>query len=172
MEEASGSVNCPHGIEDVLDVLNKEISGSKNKRILPPIVLLLVDIDNLERVNRWYGRNAGNEVLAATAKILHHMLRPADLLARFGGDEFLLLFRGITLKEAKEKASKIIESLKNHDFASDRLKISASIGIAHYFSFAFSSDELLGCAVEALALAQKEGGTFKVFMEEEEWNEE
>ncbi len=172
MEEASGSVNCPHGIEDVLDVLNSEISGSKNKRILPPIALLLVDIDNLERVNRWYGRNTGNEVLAATANVLNHMLRPADLLARFGGDEFLLLLREITLKEAKEKASKIIESLKNHDFASDRLKISASIGIAHYFSFAFSGDELLGCAVEALALAQKEGGTFKVFMEEEEWNED
>ncbi|MDD4878878.1 MAG: GGDEF domain-containing protein [Candidatus Omnitrophica bacterium] len=171
MEEAGWSVNCPHRIEDVLEVLNKEISGSKNKRTLPPIALLLVDIDNLERVNRWYGRNTGNEVLSETAGLLRRILGPDDFLARFGGDEFLLLFRRITLKDAKEKASKIIESLKNHDFASDRLKISASIGIAHYFSFAFSSDELLGCAVEALALAQKEGGTFKVFMEEEEWNE-
>jgi len=172
MEEVGGSVDCPHGIEDILGALNREISGSKEKGALPPVALLLVDIDNLERVNRWYGRNTGNEVLAATARHLHHMLRPGDLLARFGGDEFLLLLRGVSLKEAKEKAAKIIEFLKNHDFASERLKISVSIGIAHYFSFAFSSDELLGCAVEALALAQKEGGTFKVFMEEEEWNEE
>ncbi|OGX28283.1 MAG: hypothetical protein A3F87_03670 [Omnitrophica WOR_2 bacterium RIFCSPLOWO2_12_FULL_51_24] len=172
MEEAGGSVDCPHRIEDILEVLNKDISGSKDKRMLPLVVLLLIDIDNLERVNRWYGRSAGNEVLAATARHLHHMLRPGDLLARFGGDEFLLLLRGVTLKEAKEKAAKIIGSLKNHDFASKGPKISVSIGIAHYFSFAFSSDELLGCAVEALALAQKEGETFKVFMEEEEWNEE
>ncbi len=172
MEEAGGSVDCPHRIEDILEVLNKEISGSKDKRMLPLVVLLLIDIDNLEKVNRWYGRSAGNEVLVATARHLHHMLRPSDLLARFGGDEFLLLLRGVTLKEAKEKAAKITESLKNHDFASNRPKISVSIGIAHYFSFAFSSDELLGCAVEALAFAQKEGGVFKVFMEEEEWNEE
>jgi diguanylate cyclase (GGDEF)-like protein len=172
MEEDGGGVNCPDRIEDILEVLNKEISDSKDRRMLPPVALLLVDIDNLERVNRWYGRNTGNEVLSAAAKILRHILRPADLLARFGGDEFLVFLKGVNLKEAKEKAAKIIESLKNHEFASERLKVSASIGIAHYFSFAFSSDELLGCAVEALALAQKEGGSFKVFMEEEEWNEE
>lgn len=172
MEETGGSVDCPHRIEDILEVMDKEIAGSKEKGVLPLVALLLIDIDNLERVNRWYGRSAGNEVLAAMAKYLRHMLRPSDLLARFGGDEFLLLLRGVTLKEAKEKAAKIIESLKNHDFASKRQKISVSIGIAHYFSFAFSSDELLGCAIEALALAQKEGETFKIFMEEEEWNEE
>lgn len=172
MEEAGGGVNCPDTIEDILEVLNKEISGSQDRRALPPLALLLVDIDNLERVNRWYGRNTGNEVLAATAKLLRHTLRAGDLLARFGGDEFLLLLRGVALKEAKEKAAKIIESLKNHEFASKRFNISVSIGIAHYFSFAFSSDELLGCAVEALASAQKEGGTYRVFMEEEEWNED
>ena len=172
MEEAGGSVSCPSRIEDILDALNKEISGSKDKRMLPQVALLLVDIDNLERINRWYGRNSGNEVLSAAAKILRQILGPHDLLARFGGDEFLLLLRGTGLKEAKERAAKAIESFDNHHFASDRLRISVSVGIAHYFSFAFSSDELLGCAVEALALAQKEGGTFKVFMEEERWNEE
>lgn len=171
MEEAGGDLNCPHGIEDILDLLNKEISGSKEKRMLPPVALLLVDIDNLERVNRWYGRSAGDEVLITTVGVLRHILRPEDLLARFGGDEFLLLLRGVNLKEAKDRAAKIIESLRNHDFTLNRLKISVSIGIAHYFSFAFSSDELLGCAVEALAAAQKEGGRYKVFMEEEEWNE-
>lgn len=171
MEEAGGSVNCPHSIENILAVLNEEISCSKEKRTLPPVVLLLVDIDNLERVNRWYGRSMGNEVLSEAVKLLRHMLKENELLTRFGGDEFLILLRGVTLKEAKEKAAKILEAVKTHKFASDKLKVSASIGIAHYFSFAFSSDELLGCAVEALALAQKEGGSFKVFMEEEEWDE-
>lgn len=172
MEEAGGDISCPNTIEDILEVLNEEISRSKDKNKLPPVVLLLVDIDNLERVNRWYGRAAGNEVLVVTSRSLLQLLGSGDLLARFGGDEFLILFRGISLKEAKEKAVGIIGSLKGLDIASKGIKITISIGIAHYFSFAFSSDELVGCAVEALASAQKEGGTFKVFMEEEEWYEE
>ena len=94
MEEASGSVNCPHKIEDVLDILNKEISGSKNKRILPSVVLLLVDIDNLERVNRWYGRNTGNDVLSATAKILHRMLRPTTFSPGSAGMNFSFCYAG------------------------------------------------------------------------------
>jgi len=172
MEEDSDSLSCPNRIEDIIEILNREISSSKDKRTLPSVALLLVDIDNLERINRWYGRNVGNEILHTTAGLLGKMLKAGDFLARFGGDEFLLLLRGVSLKEAKEKAVKIVEFFRNHDFESRKLRISVSIGIAHYFSFAFSSDELIGCAVEALVLAQREGGTFKVFMEEEEWNEE
>ena len=171
MEDADGGLNCPHSIEDILKSLNEEISGYKEKRTLPPVALLLVDIDNLERVNRWYGRNAGDEILSFAAGLIYDTLKPDDLMARFGGDEFLVMLRGVTLAEAKERAGNIVELLSKHNFASERLKVSVSIGIAHYFSFAFSSDELLGCAVEALSLAQKEGGTFKVFMEQEEWNE-
>lgn len=171
MEEAGGSVNCPHKIEDILGILNAEISGSKEKRTLPAVMLLLIDIDNLERVNRWYGRSTGDDVLGDISQLLRDRLKAGDLLARFGGDEFLMLLRGVTLKDAKERSKEILEAVKSRDFASDNLRVSVSVGIAHYFSFAFSGDELLGCAVEALALAQKEGGTFKVFMEEEEWDE-
>ncbi len=171
MEEAGGSVNCPNKIEDILGILDGEISGSKDKRLLPSVVLLLIDIDNLERVNRWYGRNTGDDLLAAVSRTIGDNITGRDLLARFGGDEFLVLLRGVTLKEAKQRSARILEALRSLDLASAKLKVSASIGIAHYFSFAFSGEELLGCAVEALALAQKEGGTFKVFMEEEEWNE-
>jgi len=106
------------------------------------------------------------------AKILMNTLKEGDLLARFGGDEFLILLRGVTLEVAKEKARRILEAVKDYEFDPHKLKLSVSIGIVYYFSFAFSVDEFLGCAVEALTTAQKEGGTFKVFMEEEEWDEE
>jgi diguanylate cyclase (GGDEF)-like protein len=172
MEEAGEGINCFHRIEDILEVVKDEISLSKDKRSLPPVVLLLIDIDNLERINRWYGRSTGNEVLETASKILMSMIGPRDLLTRFGGDEFLILMRDATLKEAKEKARQILSAIKTHEFASHKIRISVSIGIAHYFSFAFSTDEFIGCVVEALTLAQKEAGTFKVFMEEEEWNEE
>ena len=172
MEEAGGSLSCPHKIEEIINVLNTEIAGSKDKRQLPSVVLLLVDIDNLERINRWYGRAAGNEVLASATKLLKRHIGAGDLLARFGGDEFLILLRGVSLAEAKKKSAGIIEAVRGHNFGPKGVTVSVSIGIAHYFSFAFSSDEMLGCAVEALALAQKEGSTFKVFMEEEAWDEE
>lgn len=172
MEEAGEKISRSHKIEDIFKVVKDEIASSKNKRLLPPLVLLLVDIDNLERINRWYGRSAGNEILESAVKILNKLISPKDILVRFGGDEFLILLRDTTLKEAKEKARQIIDAIKTHEFASQKIKISVSIGLAHYFSFAFSTDEFIGCVVEALTLAQKEMGTFKVFMEEEEWDEE
>lgn len=171
MGETGEKLKGSCSIEEILEVLKTEIAKAKEKAALPPLALLLVDIDNLERVNRWFGRNLGNEVLDFTAKFLGGQIKTEDLLTRFGGDEFLVLLRGITLKEAKEKASEILSAVKQSKFTSKGLKISVSIGIAHYFSFAFSGEEFLGCVVEALASAQKEGGTFKVFMEEEDWNE-
>ena len=114
MEEAGERISCSHKIEDILEVVKNEIASSKDKRSLPAVVLLLVDIDNLERINRWYGRSVGNEVLKAASKILKNEIGPKDLLARFGGDEFLILLRDVTLKEAKEKARQILNAIKTH----------------------------------------------------------
>lgn len=171
MEDASEDVGIFHKIEEMLEVLKNEIDRSKTERVLPDIALLLVDIDNLERFNRWYGRITGNKILNSTAKILRDTLKEGDLLARYGGDEFLILMRGVTLAQVREKAREILDVIREYEFDPNKLKLSVSIGIAYYFSFAFSPDEFLGCAVEALSSAQKEAGTFKVFMEEEEWDE-
>lgn len=171
MEDAGEDVGTSHKIEQILEVLKDEIDHSKAESSLPKIALLLVDIDNLERFNRWYGRIAGNKILNSTIMILKGLLKEGDLLARFGGDEFLILMRGVTQAQVKEKARQILDVMKEHEFEPNRLRLSVSIGIAYYLSFAFSPDEFLGCAVEALSSAQKEAGTFKVFMEEEEWDE-
>lgn len=172
MEESCEGVNVSNRIEEVVEVLKAEIANAKETRTLPSVALLLVDIDNLERVNRWYGRNTGNAIIRDVAQILKGSLRSEDVLVRFGGDEFLILLRGAGLNEAKDKARGILEAIKRYNIVSKELRISVSIGIAHYFSFAFSADEFLGCAVEALTLAQKQNGTYKIFMEEEEWNAE
>lgn len=183
MEKSGEGLTCPHTIEDILTVLTDDINSSKNRRTLPEMVLLLVDIDNLERINRWYGRLAGDEILEEVVNLLKTTLEGKNLLARFGGDDFLILLRGCSLKEGKEKARSIIDMIKKYDFipsddehstgwTSNKVAISVSIGVANYFSFAFSRDEFIGCVVEALSLAQKKMGIFKVFMEEEDWNEE
>ncbi|MFH0771835.1 MAG: GGDEF domain-containing protein [Candidatus Omnitrophota bacterium] len=171
MAETDGTISGFCKIEDMLRVLDSEIAVSKEKRSLPDLALLMIDIDNLERINRWYGRSLGNEVLDFIGGLLASALNEDGFLARFGGDEFLILMRGTTFSEAKDKAREIIAVVKNNKFNAKKIKISVSIGIANYFSFAFSSDEFIGCVVEALTLAQKEAASFKVFMEEEEWNE-
>lgn len=171
MAETGGKINGFCKIEDILRTLDIDISASKEKRSLPDLVLLMIDVNNLERINRWYGRLFGNEVLISIGRLLREIFNQSDFIARFGGDEFLILMRRATLKDAKDKAREIIGALENNKFDSRKAKVSVSIGIANYFSFAFSSDEFIGCVVEALTLAQKEAVTFKVFMEEEEWDE-
>lgn len=171
MEEADGGIRGSHSVEEIVEVLRYEIDRAKEERALPSIALLLVDIDNLERFNRWYGRGVGNKILSCAAEVLNNLLGENDLLAQFGGDEFMILLRGVTSEEAKEKARSILKAIKDYELEPQKLKLSVSIGVAYYFSFAFSPDEFLGCAVEALSAAQKTGGAFRVFMEEEEWDE-
>jgi diguanylate cyclase (GGDEF)-like protein/PAS domain S-box-containing protein len=74
--------------------------------------LLVIDVDEFKEVNDKFGHSAGDEVLKTVAETLSHALRPQDLLGRWGGDEFLVLARGVdieTLKKLAERCRKMIE---------------------------------------------------------------
>ncbi|MBK9180388.1 MAG: EAL domain-containing protein [Acidimicrobiales bacterium] len=96
------------------------------------VAVLFVDLDTFKSVNDTYGHAAGDALLVAVAARLRRAVRPADLLARFGGDEFVLLLDHVSdTGEAVAVAERLHRSLAEPiPFGEHRIALSASIGVA------------------------------------------
>jgi diguanylate cyclase (GGDEF)-like protein/PAS domain S-box-containing protein len=98
-----------------------------------PGTLIFVDVDNFKSVNDRLGHEAGDQALIITATLLRATVRPTDLVARFGGDEFALWLDGADEFSASERAAALCErgpSELAHLAAGETVPISLSIGIA------------------------------------------
>lgn len=96
---------------------------------------LLMDIDHFKKVNDTYGHEAGDQVLMELSDILRENVRDSDTVARFGGEEFMLLLSHTDTEGARILAERLRKIIENHVFLSDTLKlhISISIGVAPLF---------------------------------------
>ena len=131
--------------------------------------LLFVDLDHFKQVNDTLGHPRGDQLLCAVANRLREMLRPEDLVARFGGDEFLVFQENIDSPEdAAVLARRIVDCLSERYRIDDHLvEISASVGIALTTPDVISFDTLLKNADMALYRAKAEGrGVYCFFREE------
>ena len=97
-----------------------------------PGALLLIDIDNFKKLNDSLGHAAGDQALKALAATVRERLRPADHLARFGGEEFVVLLPDTGINEAVELVQRLQRELtKNFYLANqDRLVVTFSAGVA------------------------------------------
>lgn len=87
------------------DMFQRELNRAVKSAV--PACLLMVDIDSFKIFNDKYGHIAGDRVLSAVAKGLRDHLRPTDLVARFGGDEFAAFLPGISFETALETAERL-----------------------------------------------------------------
>ena len=104
----------------------KYISDAKRQKY--SISLFVFDLDHFKSVNDTYGHSVGDVVLKDIGQVLNKHCRNEDIVARFGGEEFVMLLSHCNLEDAKVKAEEIrlaIENARPND-----LKITASIGVA------------------------------------------
>jgi diguanylate cyclase (GGDEF)-like protein len=94
------------------------------------LCLMMIDIDNFKRFNDQYGHIAGDRVLLAVSEALREHLRPTDLVARFGGDEFAALLPGIELGQAERTAERLRQHVANLSPPSLATPITISIGVS------------------------------------------
>lgn len=96
--------------------------------------VMLMDLDRFKQVNDTYGHAAGDQVLTSVAQVLRTSTRPQDLLARIGGEEFLLVLPDTTLHAAHQAADRLRRTIAGTPVPlpdrSDRIGITASVGVA------------------------------------------
>ena len=149
----------------------EEIARRTEKRI----GFLMVDVDYFKQVNDKYGHLSGDAVLKELAGLLRQSVRAADLVVRFGGEEFLLLLHEVRPDFIEIVAEKIRQSVEAHSFPlPDGVTIhkTVSVGFAEYPTDAASFYKAIKFADVALYKA-KEGGRNKVLrFEQTMWHDQ
>jgi diguanylate cyclase (GGDEF)-like protein len=128
------------------------------------LCLMMVDIDSFKLFNDRYGHIAGDRVLVAVAEALREYLRPTDLVARFGGDEFAVLLPDLQLKQARQTAERIRQQVAGLSPPSLATAVTISIGLA-----SLTDDDDVATLVQradAAMYAAKEGGRNRVAVAE------
>jgi diguanylate cyclase (GGDEF)-like protein len=122
--------------------------------------VLFVDLDEFKRVNDARGHDFGDRVLCAAATRLLDSVRAVDAVARFGGDEFVILIEHATaIPDVTEVARRVVAALERPLVVSGvELKIGASVGVATTASYASSPESLLREADLAMYQAKSRGG--------------
>lgn len=132
----------------------------------PHVGVLFCDLDRFKAVNDLYGHEAGDELLQQVARRLQASLRPSDLLARFGGDEFVVVLDGVRdLSEVAEVGRRLSRELAREVVVrGERIPISASIGGVLGTPGESSATALLRDADAAMYAAKERGlGQVEVF---------
>ncbi len=120
--------------------------------------VLFVDLDGFKAVNDAFGHQAGDRLLCLIAQRLRETMRPSDMAARMGGDEFVMVAEAVRREDVHALAARLGAALRQ-EFVVDghHLRISASIGIALYPQDGVSAQELISHADAAMYRA-KSGG--------------
>ncbi|MBA0176208.1 EAL domain-containing protein [Pectobacterium carotovorum] len=125
----------------------------------PAVCIMMVDLDGFKDVNDSLGHSSGDNILVHVAKKIKATVRSGDVVARMGGDEFALLFPGLSDKKVAGKiAEQIIHEISQAMVIDDhQINISASIGAVLYPEYGLTVQDLLTSADLALYQAKSEG---------------
>ena len=125
-DQLTGSLNR-RGLDDVF-----ERETARSDRRGTPLCIAMLDLDDFKRLNDTYGHLAGDAALKHLVKIVKDTLRSMDVIARFGGEEFLILLPETSVESASATMTRLQRELTKHFFLHDNEKvlITFSAGVA------------------------------------------
>lgn len=145
--------NRSYGSERLeFELMRASRSGSK-------VLVMFIDLDHFKQINDSMGHFVGDEILKLSAQRLHGVARKTDLLARIGGDEFLLVVPDLPDGEAAKRVSSSVLSAfdeplvwNNHEFF-----LTSSIGMSVFPDDGETAEQLLACADMAMYRVKQDG---------------
>jgi len=114
----------------IFEVLNDRIKEAK--RYGTPLNILMLDIDHFKAVNDKFGHQKGDEVLIAVSNVISNQIREIDIVGRYGGEEFLVIFPNTDKSGAIRAAEKVRKAIEALDWKGIKLKTTISGGIAEF----------------------------------------
>jgi diguanylate cyclase (GGDEF)-like protein len=143
-----------HRLIEALEAEIEQCAATKRRS-----ALFFIDLDQFKYVNDTCGHAAGDELLKLAAQQIRHGVRADDLVARFGGDEFVVLLKDISRNDAKIVAAQVLELMRSlQHVEQDRVfHVQCSIGIAGISGDRFSAHELIAQADIACQTAKSRG---------------
>jgi len=136
--------------------------AARSRRYNTPLCLLLMDLDGFKGVNDSLGHSVGNELLQLVGAVLTERLRESDLVARFGGDEFVALLHHTTLDDGRRVADSLrqtlVDQIRDRQLSIEGLPVTASFGLSSMPNPSKTAKELFDAADEALYRAKANGG--------------
>jgi diguanylate cyclase (GGDEF)-like protein len=138
------------------DILNIEVTRAHRQKL--DLAIGICDIDSFKQVNDTYGHLVGDDVLCSITNRLQTCLRDYDYLARFGGEEFIILAPGLKAKDRLQFFERLRKAIEEEPLntRNGKVKITISIGV-HNLRQQDSIDSLLSTADNALYKAKKAG---------------
>jgi len=138
---------------------NEKFNEAQEKGL--SISLIIIDIDYFKSVNDTYGFVMGDHVLRQLADLLKNELRPADLICRFGGEEFVVIMPATNFPRARNIAENIIDKVSDATFGDKRTKIKLTVSIGFYSypdGSVKTSTQFINMAEKALSMSKENGG--------------
>lgn len=143
----------------MLESLERELNQAKRNQTITSIII--IDIDHLKDINNQYGYDVGDKVLCEFANLLKDCFRKADLVCRYGGDEFAIILPNCSLERALNRAEQFNLVTRNFKIAAKNQKIDflpISVGVASSNEQTVSARELLHNSLAAMHEAKTKGG--------------
>ena len=142
-----------HNRRYLIEAFEKEIQrADRHER---PFCVLMIDVDRFKDYNDTHGHLAGDQVLVAMGRVLRDAMRDLDVLARFGGEEFIALLPECDLDNAVRAGHRIRERLLEEQL--EHGPVTISVGVAEFPIHGDTPAAVIGAADEALYEAKRQG---------------
>jgi len=125
-----------------------------------PLSIVMLDIDDFKKINDFYGHMVGDTVLRKLAKIMSSVVgKTENIITRFGGEEFIILFDKLSREEVLDKAEEIRKTAENTliSFRRQKVKFTVSLGVAFYPDDGKTALELINKVDVLMYKAKKKG---------------